>query len=74
MLTDPEKLAAALEQLETERQRRIDERVEKGELQSASRPSCARCGIWRTQVYLSRRALHPVRPHARRAGSFEKSY
>jgi hypothetical protein len=31
MLTDPAKLAAALEQLETERRRRIDERVEKGE-------------------------------------------
>jgi hypothetical protein len=31
MLADPEKLAAALEQLETERQRRIEERVEKGE-------------------------------------------
>jgi hypothetical protein len=28
---DPAKLAAVLEQLETERQRRIDERVEKGE-------------------------------------------
>jgi hypothetical protein len=33
MLTDPEKqkLQAALEQLETERRRRIDEKVEKGE-------------------------------------------
>jgi hypothetical protein len=31
MPTDPAKLQAALEQLETERQRRIDERVEKGE-------------------------------------------
>jgi hypothetical protein len=30
MLTDPEKLAAALEQLETERRRRLDERFEKG--------------------------------------------
>jgi len=34
MLTDPEtqKLQAALEQLESERQRRIDERIEKGEV------------------------------------------
>jgi hypothetical protein len=30
--TDPAKLAAALEQLETERERRISERVEKGEV------------------------------------------
>src|SRR5262245_20589839 len=37
--------------------------------QSASRPSCARCGIWRTRVCPSRRASHPVRPHAHRAGS-----
>src|SRR5215831_18568216 len=42
--------------------------------QNASRPSCARCGTWRTRVYPSRRALYPVRPHARRAGSFERSY
>src|SRR5437667_2996549 len=42
--------------------------------QSASLPSCARYGIWRTPVYPSRRALHPVRPHARRAGSFERSH